>query len=252
MSKKILIVEDEVLIAFDLKEILEEENHQAIINIPNIRTALDLIDSEKPDLVLIDINLKDNDDGVEIGKFLLKKDNIPYIYITSHTDKSTLDRVKETRPHGFIVKPFKPIDVKTTIEIVLNNFQHKNVDIMRSIEPIKNDVPFRIKEVINYINNNIFNKIEIDNLAQLTNWKKHHFIRMFTNNLSVTPYQYILKLKIDKAKLLITETNQPITEISQDLSFNSYSNFCIAFKKLNDDENPDSYRKRLKALNNLK
>ncbi len=252
MKQIILVVEDELLIAFDLKEILEEEGFNAIINIVTVAQAIDLIESEKPVLVLIDINLKNNDDGVSLGHYLLKKDTIPYLYITSHSDKVTLDRVKETRPYGFIVKPFKPIDVKTTVSIILNNYQHKNVDPMRLTEPLKNDIPFRIREIINYINKNIFEKIEIDDLVALTEWKKHHFIRMFTNYLKITPYQYILKVKIEKAKLIISETNQPLTEISQDLGFQSYSNFCIAFKKLNGDENPESFRKKTMAQKNIK
>ena len=252
MKQTVLVVEDELLIAFDLKEILEEEGYNAIINIVTVAQAIELIESEKPALVLIDINLKNDDDGILIGHYLLKKDTIPYLYITSHSDKVTLDRVKETRPYGFIVKPFKPIDVKTTVSIILNNYQHKNVDPMRSDEPIKNDIPFRIRAIINYINKNIFEKIEIDNLVALTEWKKHHFIRMFTSYLKITPYQYILKVKIEKAKSIISETNQPITEISQDLGFQSYSNFCIAFKKLNGDENPESFRKKTIAQKNIK
>ena len=252
MKQTILVVEDELLIAYDLKEILEEEGYNAIINIVTVAQAIETIESEKPVLVLIDINLKNNDDGDSLGHYLLKKDCIPYLYITSHSDKVTMERVKETRPYGFIVKPFKPIDVKTTISIILNNYEHKDLDPMRSTEPLKNDVPFRIREIVNYINKNIFEKIDIDDLVALTEWKKHHFIRMFTEYLKVTPYQYILKAKITKAKSIISETNQPITEISQDLGFQSYSNFCLAFKKLNDNENPESFRKKAIAQKNIK
>lgn len=252
MKKTILIVEDELLIAFDLKEILEEEGYNAIMNIVKVDQAIQFIESENPSLILIDIHLKDKDDGVEIGQYLLKKDTIPFIYITSNSDNITLQRVKETRPHGFIVKPFKPIDVKTTVSIVLNNYQHKNIDPVRSVEPPKDDAPFRIREVVNYINKKITEKIEIDNLVALTQWQKHHFIRMFSKYMNITPYQYILKAKIEKAKALITDTNQPISEISQDLGFESYSNFCIAFKKLNENENPDAYKKRIIAQKNFK
>ncbi len=251
MKQTILIVEDELLIAYDLKEILEEEGYNVIIDVVTVTHAIELIETEKPILVLIDINLKNNDDGVDLGHYLLKKDAIPYLYITSHSDKATLERVKVTRPYGFIVKPFKTIDIKTTVSIVLNNYQHKNIDPMRSEEPLKDDVPFRIREVVNFINNHIFEKIEIEDLATLTKWKKHHFIRMFTKYLNITPYQYILQIKINKAKLMIINTNQPITEISQDLGFESYSNFCIAFKKLNDGKNPEVYKKTTCAYKNI-
>ena len=252
MKQTILIVEDELLIAYDLKEIIEEDGYEAVINIVSVAQAIEIIENQEFSLILIDINLKDKSDGVDLGHYLLKKDTIPYLYITSHSDKATLQRVNETRPHGFIVKPFKPIDVKTTISIVLNNYQHKNIDPMRSNEPLKDDTPFRIREVVNFINKNVSEKIEIDDLAVLTKWKKHHFIRVFTKHLNITPYQYILKTKIEKAKMLISETKQPITEISQDLGFESYSNFCIAFKKLNDGENPEAYKKSILAYKNVK
>lgn len=252
MKQTILIVEDELIIAYDLKEIIEEDGFNAIINVATVAHAIALIESENPALVLIDINLKNNDDGVELGHYLLKKDFIPFVYITSNSDNITLQRVKETRPQGFIVKPFKPIDVKTTISIVLNNYQHKNIDPMRSVEPIKNDIPFRIREVVDYINKNICEKIEINDLVELTKWKKHHFIRMFTKYMKITPYQYILKVKIEKAKVLISEAKQPISEISQDLGFSSYSNFCVAFKKLSNDENPEIFRKRVIACKKIK
>ena len=129
--------------------------------------------------------------------------------------------------------------------------EHKNIDPMRSSEALKNDIPFRIREIVNYVNKNVLEKIEIDDLVALTQWKKHHFIRMFTKFLNITPYQYILKIKIEKAKSLISETDQPITEISQDLGFESYSNFCIAFKKLNDNETPEVFRKKTIAYKNI-
>ncbi|MEO8234938.1 MAG: DNA-binding response regulator [Flavobacterium sp.] len=251
MKTKILIVEDELLIALDIKNILESEGYDTISNITSVTQAIQMIEKEKLSLVLIDLNLQKKNDGVLIGHYLLEKDTIPFIYITANSDKVSLEKAKETRPYGFIVKPFKPADIKTAVSIVLNNHQHKSIDLIRSSEPLKNEIPFRIKEIINYVNKNITEKIEIDDLVALTEWKKDHFIKMFNTYMHITPYQYILKIKIDKAKSLIEETNQPIAEIAQDLSFQSYSNFCIAFKKLNGNENPKAYRRKIMALRNI-
>ena len=251
MKTKILIVEDELLIALDIKNILESEGYDTISNITSVTQAIQMIEEEKLSLVLIDLNLQKKNDGILIGHYLLEKDTIPFIYITANSDKVSLEKAKETRPYGFIVKPFKPADIKTAVSIVLNNHQHKSIDLIRSSEPLKNDVPFRIKEIINYVNKNITEKIEIDDLVALTEWKKDHFIKMFNAYMHITPYQYILKIKIDKAKSLIEETNQPIAQIAQDLSFQSYSNFCIAFKKLNGNENPKAYRRKIMALRNI-
>lgn len=240
---KVLIVEDELLIAKDISIILEGEGYETVIGISSVNEAIEIINQEVFVLVLIDINLRGNSDGVELGAYLLKKDTIPFVFITSHSDNVTLDRVKDTRPHGIIIKPFKAIDIKSTVSIVLSNFKHKNIDVFRNEEEQKIDeVPFILKNVIQYINDNITEKIEIQQLTEMTKWSHHHFIRTFTKYINQTPYQYILKKKIEKAKSLISETETSLSAISIDLGFSSYSNFCNAFKK-ETGKTPEMFRK---------
>lgn len=248
MKPKIIVVEDELIIAHDIKGILEQEDYEAIINIVNVDQAIEAIETENPNLVLIDVNLKSNKDGTEIGHYLLQKDTIPFVYITSNSDSITLEKVKDTRPYGFIVKPFKPIDIKTTVFLALNTFKHRKIDHIRSTEEeIIDDIPFRIKQTITYINEHILERIEIDRLAEITKWKKHHFIRIFTKHMDITPYQYILNRKIEKSKILLQDDRISITAISFELGFQSYSNFCNAFKKIT-NKTPDAYR-NLKKMN---
>ena len=243
MKPTILVVEDELLIAMDIKGILEHEGYNVIINLTTVNDAIQAIETYQPVLVLLDINLKqDDDDGISLGHYLLSKDTIPYIYITSFSDNVTLDRVKDTRPHGMIVKPFKTIDVRTAVSIVLNNYKHKKIDILRQEEKIDDAVPFIIKGVVAYINDHIDKRIDIDQLAQTTKWTYMHFIRMFTKFMGVTPYQYILKKKIAKSIVLITETDIPLSNIAADVSFSNYTNFCTVFKR-ETGKSPDNFRK---------
>lgn len=240
---KILIVEDELLIAKNLSIILEGEGYETLIGITTVNEAIEVINQENFVLVLIDINLRSNSDGVELGNYLLKKDTIPFIYITSHSDNVTLDRIKDTRPHGIIIKPFKAIDIKSTVSIVLSNFKHKHIDVFRNDEEHKVDeVPFILKNVIQYINDNITEKIEIQQLTEMTKWSHHHFIRTFTKYINQTPYQYILKKKIEKAKAIICESDTSLSIIAIDVGFSSYSNFCNAFKK-ETGKTPEMFRK---------
>jgi AraC-like DNA-binding protein len=249
---KILIVEDELLIAKDISIILEGEGYETVIGITTVNEAIEIVNQENFVLVLIDINLRSNSDGVDLGNFLLKKDTIPFIYITSHSDNVTLDRVKDTRPHGIIIKPFKAIDIKSTISIVLSNFKHKHIDVFRNDEEHKIDeVPFILKNVIQYINDHITEKIEIQQLTEMTKWSHHHFIRIFTKYINQTPYQYILKKKIEKARAIICETDISLSSIAIDLGFSSYSNFCNAFKK-ETGKTPEMYRKLYYIKNQLK
>lgn len=242
LNPQILIVEDELLIAKDISLILEQEGYGTQIGITTVEEAVVELSTKKYALVLIDINLRNGSDGVALGNYLLELDSIPYVYITSHADNVTIDRVKDSRPHGIIIKPFKPLDIKTTVSVVLNNYKHKHIDVFRSEEQLVNDVPFLLKKVVKYIEENISNRIDINELAQMTRWSSQHFIRVFTQFMGDTPYQFILKKKMEKAKVLITETDISMKDIAFELGFQSYGNFCKLFKR-ETGKNPDEYRK---------
>lgn len=252
IKPKILIVEDELLIAKDLSIILEKEGYLTRFGITNVNEAIQAIVEDEFVLVLIDVNLSNNSDGVELGSYLLKKDTLPFIYITSHSDNVTLDRVKDTRPHGIVIKPFKSIDVKSTVSIVLSNFKHKHIDVFRNEEEFKVDeVPFILKNVIQYINDNITKKIEIQQLTEMTKWSHHHFIRTFAKYMNQTPYQYILNKKIEKAKAIICESDTSLSILAIEIGFSSYSNFCNAFKK-ETGKTPEMFRKIYYIKNQVK
>jgi AraC-like DNA-binding protein len=202
-------------------------------------------------LVLIDVNLNEESDGTDLGSYLLDKDNIPYIYITSYSDNVSVERIKTTRPQGIIIKPFKPVDVITSVSIVLNNFKHKNIDVFRQNDELKNEIPFILKVVIDYINENLNRKIDLHELSDLTKWSHQHFIKLFTQFVGQTPYQYILQKKIEKAKAIIIETDVVLSTLSSEFGFESYSNFFKAFKK-ETGYTPDYYRKMNQIKRHIK
>jgi len=241
----IIIIEDDYLIASDLKEILESEGYSTMAQFSSIDNIIEQIKNLNPALVLIDINLKMDKDGIFIGNFLLDYDKVPYMYITSYYDSVTVDNIKATRPYGYIKKPFNDIDVVTNVNIIINNFSHRKIDIERTIseDEINNDeIPFIIKKSINYINQNIDGKIEINQLARQTKWDTFHFSRMFKKYVGLSPYNYILKRKIEIAKCLLLETDQNIVDIAFKLGFDNHSNFSTRFKKFT-GSSPENYRK---------
>jgi AraC-like DNA-binding protein len=238
----------------DIKRILVQEGYNVIINFKNYNFADTMNEIEKydPVLVILDINLNNSDfDGISVAEQLLVKDHFPFIFITGNSDKETLERIKACRPHGIIIKPFKPIDISCTVNIVINNFNYNNIDVLRRDRAIDSDVPFVLKPVIKYIEDHVEQRIDIRLLCELTNYNYMHFIRMFSIYMKVTPYQYILQRKIEKAKILMTESNKLLTHIAMDLSFSSYSNFCNVFKRLT-GYTPDNYRKLNSVKNYLK
>ncbi|MGB9937258.1 MAG: PAS domain S-box protein [Methanobacterium sp.] len=118
-SKKILIVENEALTALNLKSTLEQHNYD-IISIESkglnaVRKALE----SKPDLILMDINLNDEIDGIQAINEIKNYLDVPFIFLTAYSDKETIERVKETEPSGYIVKPFDSAELKFTIDIAI-------------------------------------------------------------------------------------------------------------------------------------
>jgi two-component system, LytTR family, response regulator LytT len=131
---KILIVEDDVLIAQDLQEILEEWGYSAVFKARNYEKAIEILSSEKIDLVLLDINLGGEKTGVDVGSYIYQNHQIPFIYITSYSDAATLAGVKQTFPSGFLLKPYDAKLLQATIEIAFFNYASKQQAIINSTE----------------------------------------------------------------------------------------------------------------------
>ena len=124
-NAKILIVEDEVVIAADLTAILEKFGHTVTGKASNGKKALMLAEQLRPDLILMDIVLQGEMDGIEAAAIVRKKWNIPVVFLTAHADAEKLKRAKLTYPFGYILKPFKQRDLRVAIDMAL---YVKNVD----------------------------------------------------------------------------------------------------------------------------
>lgn len=114
---KILIVEDEMLIAANIAIQLETLGYEVVGIIPRGEEAVKVVQNEKPDLVLMDINLKGELDGITTAKKLQQEGQIPIIYLTANSDDAHFERAKETNPYAFISKPFKKLDLQRAIEL---------------------------------------------------------------------------------------------------------------------------------------
>ncbi|MBL7963537.1 MAG: LytTR family transcriptional regulator DNA-binding domain-containing protein [Flavobacteriales bacterium] len=114
---RILIVEDEPLIAEDLAAMLEDLGHEVCGKAHDAATAVEMALGTRPEIALVDIRLGNGPDGVEVGAEL-QRAGIAFLYVTSHTDPATLERVATTRPQGFIIKPFDEEDLRTQLAIV--------------------------------------------------------------------------------------------------------------------------------------
>lgn len=119
---KITIVEDEALIADHIALCLEDLGYEVAAILDNGIDLLEFLKKETPDLILMDIQIQGEIDGVDLAHKINKSYKIPLIFITSNTDKSTIERVKITEPAGFIVKPYTIKDLASNIEIALYKY----------------------------------------------------------------------------------------------------------------------------------
>lgn len=115
----ILVVEDESIVSKDIQQSLKKLGYNIVAATATGEEALKFADDKKPDLVLMDIMLKGDMSGIEAADYIKEKHGIPVIYLTAYADESTLTKAKVTEPYGYIIKPFKEIDLHTSIEMAL-------------------------------------------------------------------------------------------------------------------------------------
>ena len=118
---KILIVEDNVIIADDLRFTLENLGYIVIACLISYEDAIPILQKNIVDLAFLDINLSTKKTGIDIGNYINEHSKIPFIYLTSNSDDATISLAAKTKPNGYLVKPFNANNLKASIEIAINN-----------------------------------------------------------------------------------------------------------------------------------
>jgi len=120
MSKaRILIAEDSFIVAYHLQNTLESEGYTVLSKCDSAEAVLQFVETNRPDLVVMDIMLSGSMDGIQAASVLKSKYNIPVVYITAFADRNTIGRAKITEPYGFLTKPFEDREIFTVIEMAL-------------------------------------------------------------------------------------------------------------------------------------
>lgn len=127
-EKNILIVEDDEITALNLKISLQKQGYNVVSICNNIIDAKKEIPNVNAEIIIIDISLEDSRDGIELAREIRAIYDIPFIYLTSHTDDDIIEEAKITEPYGYIVKPFDPTSLHATIQVALFKYEsEKNV-----------------------------------------------------------------------------------------------------------------------------
>lgn len=130
MRNKVLIVEDQFIEANNLQMVIQEAGYHVCTIARSVDEALEILASEKPDLVLLDIFLKGRKTGIDLAH-ILKQQNIPFIYLSANSDKDTFTLAKQTGPYGFLVKPFREKDILAMLDIAAH--LHKEQQSLASV-----------------------------------------------------------------------------------------------------------------------
>ncbi len=160
---KILIVEDNLSFALELEMLVEELGYEVLARVDNSGEALDLIFSTPPDLILMDVDIKGNLTGLQIGE-RIKHLNIPIIFITSYGDEEHYAQAQNSFIVGYLVKPANKFSLKSAIEVALKAIASKQQDKVAKEEEKVDEDNFVLEDYIFIKKKKAYHKIEIKSI----------------------------------------------------------------------------------------
>lgn len=230
---KIGIVEDDLIVASYIKSILEELHYIVPEPSRNYEEAIEMLETEKPDLVVLDIQLAGEKDGVMVADYIRNSIDIPFVFHTGNGDSATVERVKKVKPNAFLTKPFQKTDLLISIEHALSNFSKQ---MTAKIE--NNSSNYLIKDSFFVKDAQYFHKIKFDEVLYLESEgayvtlyteKKKYLLRgsipqylekMNSNNFFRVHRSYAVNLDkvevINTSFLTIRDQNIPISKNFRD------------------------------------
>lgn len=182
---KILVVEDEIIIAMEIAERLKAMGYEVMRIVSNGQMAIENAIREEPDLILMDIMIQGEIDGIETATKIRSFSDIPVIYLTANADEPTLQRAKVSDAFGYLIKPFEERELNTTIEMAL--YKHKMEAKLRENEArfrslVQNSTMgiFRTKidGSLVLVNPALVKILGYSNSTELLNIKTHSLLKM--------------------------------------------------------------------------
>lgn len=173
---RILIVEDEMVVADHLETLLTQIGYDALPPVINYTEAVAAIEETSPDLALLDIQLAGSKDGIDLAWKIREDYHFPFIFLTSNADPRTVNRAKPLNPPAYLVKPFQRDDLYTAIELALHNYSrntpHKEVETKET----KDEIFF--KDALFLKNKNLFEKVLFTDIVLLK--AEHVYVEVHT------------------------------------------------------------------------
>ena len=210
---KIGIVEDELVIARTILSTLDELGYSHCGPAINYTEAMQMLEHDKPDLLLLDILLSGKKDGIDVAQKLNELYQIPFIFLTANSDAETIDRAKKVKPHAYIVKPFTKEELFAAIEIAFSNFtgNHSNASLAKASS-------FHAKDYMFVRDGYVFRKIYFDELL---------YIESDANYIT-------LHLKLQKKVLVRSTLNDFAEHIDQKFFLRIHRSYSVNINLIDD------------------
>ncbi len=241
VGDRILIVEDEILVAREIESHLSEMEYEVVGIAIDPATVLQQIAETTPDLILMDINLHGEQHGITIAQEVRDRFQIPIIYITAYADSDTLERAKLTHPCGYVLKPFNERDLRVAIELAL--FRHQT-----SIDPQPENIkikafsnpetpptglpPHKLQKVLDYIDANLSQELSLERLANQVGLTPYYFARLFKQSIGKSVHQYVIHRRVERAKQLLKQSELTIADVAVECGFANPSHLALHFKRI--------------------
>jgi len=179
-----MVVEDEALVAMDLEQRLKRLGYGVSGIYGDYEKAINYLEIHTPEIILCDISIRGEKDGIDIAEYVHKHKSIPFIFVTALSDRATLDRAKKTLPYGYIVKPYENSDLVSAIEMALYKHSAEIDQSSMTIEKISslcNDpISEREYEIVQDILNGLNNAQIAESRFISINTTKFHVSNIFS------------------------------------------------------------------------
>lgn len=213
---RILIVEDEAIVSLDIQNRLQRLGYEVVGIADTGLEALELARDEQPDIVLMDIHIYGDIDGIETSRLIRKEIDVPVVFLTANSDKNTIQRARETEPFAYIIKPFKDTELNSTIEITLHRHklekeletrvQERTAELARVNDQLRREVAEsqRVSKVNAELELQLRQSQRMESLGQLAGGIAHDFNNMLT---VIKGYCELILGSIDQSGPLYDDVN---------------------------------------------
>ena len=176
----VLIVEDEAVIAADIRSLLRAEGCKIAGVAYTVSRALDLLASAKPNFAILDVYLGPGASGIDIAEIIHDKHKIPFIFLTSFSDEQTLTAAQEHGPYGYLVKPYQDRTLLTTISVAWSNYKAANATATWDMDQIEHPLSNQEKNICKLLCDGLSYKQICATLHISMNTLKYHVKNIYT------------------------------------------------------------------------